>query len=645
VNQRLLKLLERFAVAILSAAIIIVLSGTALFRFVERKTIDSRFVLRDYLRAPRPESPIVIVAVDGKTLDRYADPAELNGEMMRGIEIMSGPTAGARAIGFDVLVMTAMNPGRCDYDESLFLKTIVKSKRMVVPYILMKDGLSIPVYVTQMMSQIMGLKMEEIAAFPQKAKIKLLDASESILPIRFGYANLTSDSDGVIREIGLARKFGESQFPSFALAIYMGYAGLEASDVRETGEGLRVGDKFVPQADSRMMINYAAPPGGYPHISLADVIDRSKDSAFLRKTFDGRIALIGAYDLRIQDFHPTPYYASSLGRTNNMFGVEIVANALDTITNGRFMKREQGWMKTAAILLACLVAVFLLARLPLWGSLPLLAVLTAGWAALGQCLFSRCGFLLDIAAVEMALPFSFLVGHLHNTFILGRDKRFIQRVLGSYLDPRIVKELSARSDLGLLRGRRKEVTVMFSDIRGFTTMSEKLTPEQVVEVLNVHLSAMSAVIIRSGGMVDKYVGDAIMAVWNAPNDVYNHRLLACETALKMLDALEEVNRTLAEKGVPLDSEVKIGIGINTGFAVVGNIGSELKSDYTAIGDTVNVASRLEGLNKQFGTCVIVSESALDGIRDSVKVRDLGAIPVKGRAEPVKIFELIEVFEK
>jgi adenylate cyclase len=638
VNPSLRKFLERLASASLVAAAILLISGTSLFRFVDRKTIDYRFTIRDSLRKPEPKSPVIIVTIDGKTLDRYPDPADLNDAMMRGIEILSG----ARAIGFDVLHLSAMDPGRCNYDKGIFLKTIVNSKRLVVPYYMMKNDLSMPVYVAELMAEIMGLDGKEISHFPQKAKFKLLDASEKILPVRFGYANLSSDGDGVIREIKLAEKFGDMVMPAFPLAIYMRYEGIEASGVFESPDGLRAGKKLIPQTGSRMAINYAAPPGRFPHVSLADVIGRRGDAGFLKRNFRGRIVLIGAYDLRIPDFHPTPYYASSLGRTENMFGVEIVANALDTIVTGNFIRSEPAWMKTAAVFISCILAVFLLVRPPLWCSLPLLAALMACWAAAGQYAFTRYAFMLDVVSVSAALPLAFLVGHLHNTFILDRDKRFIQRVLGSYLDHRIVKELSSRSDLSLLRGRRKEITVLFSDIRGFTTMSEKLSPEQVVEILNIHLSAMSDIIIRSGGMVDKYIGDCIMAVWNAPNDVGNHRRLACETALRMLDALKDVNRVISEKGIKLAAELKIGIGLNTGYAIVGNIGSELKSDYTAIGDTVNVASRLESLNKQFGTGIIVSESTVEGIRDVFTVRDLGAIPVKGRAEPVQIYELIAV---
>jgi adenylate cyclase len=640
VSQTLRKLLERLTVVLTAAAIIFLISGTNMFRFMERKTLDTRFTIRDYHGKTAREPRIIIAAIDGKTLDRYSDPAELNDAMMKGIEIMSA--AGAGAIGFDVLHLSAVNPSRCDYEKGVFLKTIVASKRMVVPYYMMKNDLGIPIYVNELMSEIMGLGQDEIAHFPQKAKFKLLDASAQILPVRFGYANLSSDSDGVIREINVARKFGDSQLPTFALAIYMRYAGIDASAIRETADSLRAGKKIIPLTGHRMMINYTAPPGRFPHVSLADIIDRSADADYLKRNLNGRIVLIGAYDLRIPDFHPTPYYASSLGSTNNMFGVEIVANAIDTIANSRFIKREPAWMKIAAILASCLIAVFLLVRPPLWLSIPLLAALMAGWAVIGQYAFSRFGVLLDIVTVEAALPFAFLVGHLHNTFILDRDKRFIQRVLGSYLDHRIVKELSERSDLSLLRGRRKEITVMFSDISGFTTLSEKLSPEQVVEILDIHLSAMSNIIIKSGGMVDKYVGDCIMAVWNAPNDVDNHRLLACETALKMQAALKDVNKAISDAGVPLPTELKVGIGLNTGFAVVGNIGSELKSDYTAIGDTVNVSSRLESLNKQFGTGIIISESTMEGISDLLIVKDLGAVPVKGRGEPVSIFELVEI---
>lgn len=632
------KNIERIGVALLSAALIFLLARTAILRNIERKTIDYRFIVRDALRKPAPRSPVLIVAIDAKSLERYSDPIALNDALMDAVTAVS--SAKPAAIGFDVLHISSVDASKCNYDRGAFLETIAASRKMVIPYYLMAGDVGMPVYVADLMAEAMGIDRSDVQRFRGAAKLKLLDAAQKMLPVRFGYANLSLDPDGVSRDLALTSAFGDSVLPGFALSIYLRGA-FHGADVklRATPSLLQAGPIAIPLSEGRLFINYAAPPGGFPHISIADVLDHKRDAAYMHRAFSGRIVLVGAYDYSIPDFHSTPYTTSG---TNNMFGVEIIANVIDTIVQKRFIQVESAAMRIAVLLIACILAVLVLAHLPLWKGAAALAVLMAAYAAAAQYTFSNSRFLLDLTPVLIALPFAFLLGHLHNTLVLDRHKRFIQRVLGSYLDPRIVRSLADSSDATLLQGRRREITVLFSDIRGFTTLSEKLQPEQVVELLNVHLSTLSDIIMRSGGMVDKYVGDCIMAVWNAPNDIPDHRLLACETALKMQESLPGIRSTLAEKGIALDSELRIGVGLNTGYAVVGNIGSERKSDYTAIGDVVNVASRLESLNKQFGTGIIISASTAESIRERIRIKDLGAVPVKGRNEPVAIFELIAI---
>lgn len=621
----------------LSIALILLLSQTSLFHSLEKKTLDYRFIIRDSIKKTPLDSPIIIVGIDGKALDKFSDPAALNEALMDSIVAISD--SGAKAVGFDVIHLSAMDPDRCRYDENAFLKTILRSKHLIAPYYMMRDDVGMPIYVTNLMKRIMGLEQEEINSFPQAGKLKLLDAASNMLPVKFGYANLILDDDGVVRDIKLAENVGKSALPSFSMSVYLAYSGKKQEDIKMDGKSIRIDKKHIPLKNSRMAINYAAPPGSFPHISLVDLLRKKDDPDFMQRNFKDKIVMIGAYDLRIPDFHPTPYFASSIGKTHSMFGVEITANAIDTIIRDRYIRNTPVWINIAAVVIGCFIAILALSALNIWIGIPAVAVFMFIWATAAQYAFSRFSIRIDVAAVELALPLAFLIGHLHNTFILDRDKRFIQRVLGSYLDPRIVENLAEHGDASLLEGKRKEITVLFTDIRGFTTLSEKLEPEEIVEILNIHLSTLSGIIMKAEGMVDKYVGDAIMAIWNAPNDVPDHRRRACETAIKMQRAMADINREANEKGIRMNGELRIGIGINTGFAVVGNIGSEMKSDYTAIGDTVNVASRLEGLNKQFGTGIIISESTAEGVRETHETKELGAIPVKGRVEPVKIFEL------
>jgi adenylate cyclase len=188
-----------------------------------------------------------------------------------------------------------------------------------------------------------------------------------------------------------------------------------------------------------------------------------------------------------------------------------------------------------------------------------------------------------------------------------------------------------------LGGQKKEMTVLFSDIRGFTTLSEKLEPEKLVAILNEYFTAMTEVILQSGGVLDKFIGDAIMAFWGAPQEAPDHAQRACRTALKMIAKLEELKKEWSKRDLP---EINIGVGINSGQMIVGNMGSAKRFDYTVIGDNVNLASRLEGLNKQYGTSIIISQFTYDKVKEKFEGEFLDKVAVKGKEIPVEIFKLV-----
>jgi adenylate cyclase len=268
----------------------------------------------------------------------------------------------------------------------------------------------------------------------------------------------------------------------------------------------------------------------------------------------------------------------------------------------------------------------------------LIVVVETAYLALAFGLFAFSGYEIPASLPLLALPVSFSSGYLFEHYILGKDRLLLEKVLQRYLDPRVVERVVRSGDTGILKGQRREITVLFSDIRNFTTLSEKINrPENVVDILNIYLPEMCGIILSAEGCVDKFIGDGIMAFWNSPNDVHDHAAKAVRCALEMQARMKTVNDKLRRDGLVRDG-LNIGIGIHTGTAVVGNIGSEVKNDYTAIGDTVNLASRLEGKTKDYQCNIIISEAVYEKIGAmGLPVKPIGRIEVKGKKNKVTVY--------
>ena len=320
-------------------------------------------------------------------------------------------------------------------------------------------------------------------------------------------------------------------------------------------------------------------------------------------------------------------------------GVMIHATTLDNYLNDGFVSRASGLMN-AMLTIAPAIATGLIvtgASSVALGSAATVVILLllAGLSALAY----HNAVWIDLAAPLFATALSFALVMAANYFTEGRERRRTKQLFSRYVSPVYVSQLVDHYQELKLGGERVPLTLLFSDIRGFTSMSEKLPAEQVVRILNEYLDRMAEIVFRNGGTLDKFIGDAVMAFWGAPIPVADHARRAVDTALEMMDELGALNRKWAAEGV--DQALDIGIGVNTGEAVVGNIGSEThKLDYTAIGDTVNLASRLEGLNKNYGTNIIVSQTTKDAVGDAYEFRALEDVKVKGKEQAVKIHELL-----
>ena len=455
-----------------------------------------------------------------------------------------------------------------------------------------------------------------------------------------GFFDIVTDPDGVVRRALLALPYGRDPDP----ANWDFYASLDVQALRlfldvpndktvlNFGPGgivsLELGPKLVVHPDEvgRMMINYQGPDRSYSYVSIADVANKN----FRPGTFKDKLVLVGASATGIGDLPVTPFGSLDFP------GVEIHANIIDNILNQHFLERgirQVLWDLAFIFLFGVPLGIWLALAQPRWLAFGLL--LLVPFAGLEYEAFLRGWWLNFITPGLFTLVPNVGFVALYRVLIEEKEKRRVRGAFQQYVSPEVIRRLLATPEL--VQPRKTEISVMFSDVRGFTSISEKLDAQELADLLNGYLTEMTRIIFRNQGTLDKYIGDAVMAIWGAPFEEGDHARRACNSALDMLARLHELQQGWKERGQPI---LEIGIGINTGIASVGNMGSALRYGYTAMGDAVNLASRLEGLNKEYGTRIIVSESTHAEAGESAFLfRELDLIRVKGKAQPVTIYEL------
>ncbi len=375
------------------------------------------------------------------------------------------------------------------------------------------------------------------------------------------------------------------------------------------------------------LIPYRGYQASYKYISIADIMsDRIKPGEL-----KGKIALIGTTAPGLLDLRATP-----VGEAYP--GVEIHANLITGMLDGTIKLKPP-------YILGAEVVLLLLSGLAMVLLLPLLSPLRATLASLLVLLFILTvnlvfwhygNLVLPLGSSVLMVLVMFALNMSYGYFVESRAKRQFTELFGQYVPPELVEEMSRNPESYSMEGRKAELTVLFSDVRGFTTISEGLSPENLVRLMNIYLTAMTELLRKNRGTVDKYIGDAVMAFWGAPVADADHARHAVITAMEMQAALPAVNRTLAQHGWP---ELHIGVGINTGEMTVGDMGSTVRQAYTVMGDAVNLGSRLEGITKQYGVNILVGETTRKAIKDIV-FREVDRVQVKGKEEPVAIFEPI-----
>ncbi len=450
-----------------------------------------------------------------------------------------------------------------------------------------------------------------------------------------GHFNPSTDIDGVVRRIPMLIEYGGQVYQSLSLALLRAALGEPPVDFviprssdgsYQALEGLAIGDMTVPVDQyGRALVPYRGEQGSFLYVSATDVMHQRLPANALA----GKIVLVGTTAPGLKDLRVTP--------VGSVYpGVEIHANVIAGMLEQNIlqMPKYDIAIEILTLLVSGLLLTVLLPRLsPLKSTLLtllLLGLIVGGnlWA------WQYKHLVLPLAASLSLVILIYVFDVAYGYFVESRNRHLISELFGQYVPPQLVNEMSQHLEQVSMQSDSREMTVLFSDIRDFTSISEKLTPQELTDILNTYLTAMTEIIHRYRGTIDKYMGDAIMAFWGAPLNDPQHAQHAVDAGLAMLERLQRLQSEFKQRGWP---ELRIGIGVNTGIMSVGNMGSQFRRAYTAMGDAVNLGSRLEGLTKQYGVSMIVSETTVKAASQS-HYCELDQVNVKGKHEPVRIFE-------
>jgi len=563
-------------IAAATTALIVAAASIGLFASWQWKISDSFEVGHAV-----PED-VVIVAIDDASIQkvgRWPWARSVHAELIDKLA-----AAGASAIGYDVNFSEAS----VESEDQKLERAIAAAGNVVLPF-----------EVTLRFGQTPPAATDVLMPLPRFYKSAPL-----------GFSNMPTDPDGVLRQVPLAVSVeGRGVMPIFSSAL------LKAAGGKPTVSG------------SELRIRFVGPAGSFETVSAADVLALKVGP----DVFKNKIVLVGATAPDLHDELLTP-----TAKSTPMSGVETHANVLDGLRLGG-LAEEPFYAVVFTILLFALIAAFASMRLKrtLFTVLVFVGVLLAYLLAVFALVEIR--IVMDVLYPVAALAVAGAAGTLVRLSKEKREKGQLRATLTRYLSRQVVDYLVKHPEKLVLGGEKREMTVLFSDLRGFTSLSEKLSPEELVAVLNRYLTDMTAIVFEHGGVLDKYMGDAVMAFWNAPLDEPDHAGKAAAAAIRMRERLHEMNR---DGSFPPEIELRLGVGVNTGSMVVGNMGGEERFDYTVMGDAVNLGSRLEGLNKEYGTEIIVSETAAAKLSAGVILRPLDLVAVKGKKEPVGIFEVM-----
>jgi adenylate cyclase len=449
--------------------------------------------------------------------------------------------------------------------------------------------------------------------------------------------NFYADQDGVIRRF-FPTLFDDGTMPSLTFATLL---SLRAAGLKPTSSSWSLGGRDIQNSILPQAIGFVGPPGTIPRLSFSQLLNSQANEGHEIQSLKDKVVIVAAEYLGNQDIHLTPYAHGFLGLESRMMsGAELHANIIETLLTGRFPRSVPSWLRLlySAIVLSIGIALFFRLK-PWWGlgtGLGLILICTAL-----AFLFFQINWVLPVAGLYFGTSIGYLGALSFRLTGEERERTRLRQMFGRYVSDEVVQKLLALRHRPDQQGESLQVTVLFSDIRNFTTISQKLTPHEAVQMLNAYFSRICEPILEQGGTVDKFIGDAIMAVFGSPVPSKDHAQRALRAALAISELAREFRFWMNEHFLHVDlPQFEIGIGLHTGEAVIGSIGSPKRMEFTAIGDTVNTASRLEGLTKELGWTIVASSDTIHAASSAASTGKREKISVKGREGYIEVFEVI-----
>lgn len=603
---------------------------------LEGKTYD----LRASILADRSSfsDTIVLVVVDQTSIDWVSENLSIGWPWPRELFaaiIKNCTRRGAEAIGFDVIFTENSNFGVTDDIQlkNAMLQTGNFALGSVIPSNTSgqskswPDGIPIP-------QQKVSDRNDFLKQLPEYTRATFPLPDLITAGIVLSNVQHPADEDGIYRKIHPFVRFNRMLIPSLGIGLYLSDHP-DAEIIFEKGKVI-VDDRAIPvDSQGRALFHFRKPEGTYKTISAGSVIrnefqfmNGEINETDIPDDLAGKYVLFGYTAPGLHDLRPTP--------TDGAFsGVEINATLLDNLLAQDFIRPSSSLRTVLTIIVLTFTATLILDFCQTQRRQIEMAILLPTIPVFLSLLFYKAGYNFKLVPIELAVITGTALTIIHRYLVVGRQERFIRHSFKHYLSPVVIEQLMENPEKLKLGGERKELTIFFSDLEGFTTISEGLAPEELTHLLNDYLTAMTDIILEEQGTVDKFEGDAIIAFWNAPMDVENHAELAVRAALRCQEKLAAMRPDFLEE---YGKKMNMRIGINTGEAVVGNMGSSSRFDYTVLGDAVNLAARLEGANKHFGTYTMISEATHNLLGRDFLCREIARIKVVGRHEPVKVFE-------
>lgn len=647
-------------------------TGTPILDMIELKTYDLRVQSR---KSVRPSPAIVMALIDEKSLDSEGRWPWPRSRLARLVEILSQD--GAKVIGFDIGFLEpdenselrlinelsrdavafgiktkqfedfiSVRKSRADNDLALANAFKKSSAAIVLGYFfhMSEDDLEYrlePSQIDQQLKRISSSKYPLIIYKDQKTKAAFIRAyaPESNLKMlaesaqSAGYYSVKSDRDGVVRWMPLVIQGGEDIFPPLALSCVWCYLDKPQLTVEVAGygvEGIRMGDRFIPTDESgQLLINYLGPPRTFPHYPITDILHGN----VAKGTFKDKIVLVGATAMGTHDLRSTP--VSPLYP-----GVEIHATVMDNILTRNFISKPK-WSRIydllALVLLGALIG-FALPRLSALKGFIFVAGLFILQIIISRFLFVHYRVWLNMVYPLLTLIVTYTGLTVYRYVTEEWERKKIKGAFTHYVAPIVIEQMLKDPDRLKLGGEEKELTVLFSDLEGFTSYSERYKPHEMIGILSDYYEKMTEQVFEHQGTLKEYVADELMAIFGAPLDQPDHAQRACATALAMRDQRKALGVEWASMGRP---QLKARTGINSGTMLVGNLGSRYRFAYGALGDQVNLGSRIEGLNKMYKTEILIGENTANLLNGSFILREVDRVRVKGKKLPVRIYELLE----